>query len=75
MTPPSCPRPAIGATVHDTAFGRIGVVMGYEGPHVQLRPLGGGREWDAAPDHMEIMTRTATLSARVAEANARSRKR
>ena len=23
--------------------------MGHEGPYVQLRPYGGGREWDADP--------------------------
>src|SRR5690606_12023078 len=38
-------RPAVGAHVVDTMTGRIGVVMGHEGPYVQLRPYGGGREW------------------------------
>ncbi|MFZ3593930.1 hypothetical protein [Streptomyces sp. BH104] len=61
-------------TVHDTALGHVGVVMGHEGSYVQIRPLGGGCEWDATIDHIEIMTRAATLSAHVAKGNARSRK-
>ncbi|WP_249126156.1 MULTISPECIES: hypothetical protein [unclassified Streptomyces] len=40
----------VGSYVVDTRTGRFGVVMGHEGPYVQLRPYGGGREWDAAPD-------------------------
>ncbi|MEU6676704.1 hypothetical protein [Streptomyces sp. NPDC046925] len=28
---------------------RLGRVMGHEGPYLQLRPPGGGREWDADP--------------------------
>ncbi|MFF5309180.1 hypothetical protein [Streptomyces massasporeus] len=31
----------------DTAHDRVGRVMGHEGPCLQIRPLGGGREWDA----------------------------
>jgi hypothetical protein len=35
--------------VYDSGTGSLGYVMGHEGPYVQLRPPGGGREWDADP--------------------------
>jgi hypothetical protein len=47
--------------------------MGHEGPHLQLRPLGGGREWDADPACVRPVGPAELLSARVAEANARRR--
>ncbi|WP_405915900.1 hypothetical protein [Streptomyces sp. NBC_00728] len=65
--------PSVGATVHDTARDRVGRVMGHIGPYVQLRPLAGGIEWDADPNHLRPLTPAELLSARVAEANARSR--
>jgi len=66
--------PAVGETVRDTARERVGVVMGHCGPYVQLRPLGGGREWDADPDAVRPVSQSELLSARVAEANYRSNK-
>lgn len=42
-------QPPVGTHVVDTDTGRAGIVMGHEGPYVQLRPPGGGREWDAEP--------------------------
>jgi hypothetical protein len=43
-------KPPVGALVADTGNGdKIGYVQGHEGPCVQLRPPGGGREWDASP--------------------------
>ncbi|MEU0274893.1 hypothetical protein [Streptomyces sp. NPDC006307] len=65
--------PAVGTAVRDTEADRIGLVMGQEGPYVQLRPLGGGREWDADPSRIEPVGTAELLRARVAEANARSR--
>ncbi|WSJ47848.1 hypothetical protein OG349_11035 [Streptomyces sp. NBC_01317] len=47
--------------------------MGGVGPYLQLRPLGGGREWDADPTRVRPLTPTELLSARVSEANTRSR--
>lgn len=38
-----------GALVVDTERNELGYVIGHEGPYVQLRPLAGGREWDADP--------------------------
>ncbi|MEU4357253.1 hypothetical protein [Streptomyces virginiae] len=69
------PQPAIGDTVRDTRHDRIGVVTERLGPYLQLRPLAGGLEWDADPAHVESATPPEVLRARLAEVNARSRKR
>ncbi|MDX2692973.1 hypothetical protein PV377_17325 [Streptomyces ipomoeae] len=66
-------RPAVGDTVEDTASRRVGKIMGHVGPFVQLRPIGGGREWEAEPSKLRRLTLAEALSAGVAEANARSR--
>ncbi|GAA2227081.1 hypothetical protein GCM10010232_10840 [Streptomyces amakusaensis] len=57
----------------EAGTGRVGVVMGYEGPYVQLRPLGGGREWDCVPEDVRAATPMERISAMNAYANARSR--
>ncbi|MFH9469058.1 hypothetical protein ACH4LT_17535 [Streptomyces clavifer] len=67
--------PDVGAAVHDSGSGRVGLVMGHQGPYVQLRPLGGGREWDADPTHVRLVSRDELLSAQLAEVNARSRQK
>ncbi|MFJ3664982.1 hypothetical protein ACIPSE_00855 [Streptomyces sp. NPDC090106] len=67
------PGPPVGSYVVDTRSGRLGMVMGHEGPYVQLRPYGGGREWDVAPDALRQATLAERLSAATAYANARSR--
>lgn len=66
-------RPDVGAYVMDARTGKVGIVMGHEGPYVQLRSYGGGREWDAAPDGLRPATPAERLSAATAYANARSR--
>ncbi|SOE27594.1 hypothetical protein SAMN05442782_4388 [Streptomyces sp. OK228] len=71
VRPPT--KPPIGSYVVDTHTGRVGMVMGHEGPYVQLRPLGGGKEWDCAPDAVRRATAAERLSAATACANARSR--
>jgi hypothetical protein len=48
--------------------------MAHQGPYLQLRPLGGGREWDADPAHVRPASRDELLSAQLAEVNARSRR-
>ncbi|MEU1144020.1 hypothetical protein ACFYO9_13600 [Streptomyces sp. NPDC005863] len=40
----------VGALVVDSTRQRLGRVMGHEGPYIQLRPPGGGREWDVRPE-------------------------
>ncbi|MFD8216925.1 hypothetical protein ACFXKC_02030 [Streptomyces sp. NPDC059340] len=71
MRPPT--KPPIGSYVVDTRTEKVGLVMGHEGPYVQLRPLGGGKEWDVAPDAVRRATAAERLSAATAYANARSR--
>ncbi|QFQ96986.1 hypothetical protein F9278_13055 [Streptomyces phaeolivaceus] len=66
-------QPAVGDTVEDTSRGRVGKVMDFIGPSVQLRPIGGGREWEAEPDKLRSLRPHEVLSAGVAAANARSR--
>ncbi|MCF6522726.1 hypothetical protein [Streptomyces sp. JJ36] len=65
--------PAVGTAVRDTARDRVGRVMDHTGPYLQLRPLGGGHEWDAHPDQLHPLTQNELLSALVAELNKHSR--
>lgn len=67
------PAPVVGSAVRDTARDRVGVVSGHEGPYLRLRPPDGGREWDADAGRVQLLTPAELLSARVAEANTRSR--
>jgi hypothetical protein len=66
-------RPGIGELAKDTAKGRIGIVMGEIGGRVQIRPIGGGREWDAMPDMVVQPSAREELSARLAIRNGNSR--
>ncbi|GAA3376841.1 hypothetical protein GCM10020367_50130 [Streptomyces sannanensis] len=61
-----------GTIVVDERTDRVGEVMGAEGPYVQLRPLRGGREWDADSARVRIATPAERLSMALAEANAAS---
>ena len=38
-----------GAWLMDTQRGRVGQLMDYVGGRAQLRPVGGGREWEVLP--------------------------
>ncbi|MGX4688985.1 hypothetical protein [Streptomyces sp. JNUCC 63] len=73
---PTGPRPAPppGTAVRDTARDRVGIVMGHEGPYLQLRLLSGGREWNADPADVRPVSPAELLRAQVREANARSRR-
>ncbi|WP_212764659.1 hypothetical protein [Streptomyces sp. I05A-00742] len=64
-----------GDVVRDTRNGRIGVVMDKVGPRYQLRAPAGGREWEAGPADMERAQAPDRMKAKVAEANAASRRR
>ncbi|MEU2261070.1 hypothetical protein ABZ557_12460 [Streptomyces sp. NPDC019645] len=57
----------------DSRDGRIGRVMGREGPYVQLRPPGGGREWDCPPEALRAVPPAVLLRARVRERNRQGR--
>lgn len=65
--------PPFGTAVLDVEQDRVGVVMGHAGPYLQLRPLSGGRKWDASPERVRPLTAEELFRARLAEANARSR--
>lgn len=60
-----------GETARDTRTGRVGRVMGHVGPYCQLRPLNGGKEWEAEPLDLEPAYQSDAMSARVAQANSR----
>ncbi|WP_370416963.1 hypothetical protein [Streptomyces fradiae] len=60
---------APGSYVIDTRDGRIGQVMGHEGPCLQLRPPGGGREWDCPPEALAPAPPGEVLRARVRALN------
>ncbi|MFF3140320.1 hypothetical protein ACFVRU_00945 [Streptomyces sp. NPDC057927] len=66
-------RPSIGELAKDSARGRIGVVMGEIGGRVQIRPIRGGKEWDAMPDNVVALSAREELSARLAVKNGNSR--
>ncbi len=54
---------ADGALVVDTERSKLGYVMGNEGPYLQLRPVTGGREWDADPARVRAATDEERLQA------------
>ncbi|MFD8741226.1 hypothetical protein ACFV06_40880 [Streptomyces sp. NPDC059618] len=62
-------RPVVGEVAKDSASGRIGVVMGENGGRVQMRPVRGGREWDAMPGGVVALSAREELSARLAVRN------
>ncbi|KUO23082.1 hypothetical protein [Streptomyces dysideae] len=64
--------PQIGDLVYDEATRKVGRAMGHVGGCWQLRPPGGGLEWDANGP-LRPATAAEKLSAGVAMANARSR--
>ncbi|OEU90807.1 hypothetical protein DB35_04245 [Streptomyces abyssalis] len=57
----------------DEACGRVGEVMDREGGRLQLRPVRGGREWDADPARVRTATPAERLHATLAAVNAASR--
>ncbi|MFI1044989.1 hypothetical protein ACH4U3_04110 [Streptomyces griseoruber] len=65
-------KPESGDLVWDANARKVGQVMGHVGPYWQLRPVGGGCEWDASAP-LRPATASERLSAGVALANARSR--
>ncbi|MFF9040998.1 hypothetical protein ACF090_36675 [Streptomyces sp. NPDC014892] len=72
---PSTPAlaPVAGDLAYDTVRDRYGIVMERAPGQVHLRPRGGGREWTARPEHVELARAGEALSSRVARVNARSR--
>ncbi|MCX5049071.1 MULTISPECIES: hypothetical protein [unclassified Streptomyces] len=66
-------RPAVGAYATDARDGRVGEVMGHVGGRVQLRPVGGGREWECPPEAVGAAPPEDVLRARVRSRNREAR--
>ncbi|MFG3025929.1 hypothetical protein ACGFZQ_46855 [Streptomyces sp. NPDC048254] len=61
-----------GTVVYDPRTDKVGEYRGNAGPYALLRPLGGGREWEARPESIRPATAEERLSAEVRAANRRS---
>ncbi|MCL8015077.1 hypothetical protein [Streptomyces sp. AS02] len=66
-------RPVVGSHAVDARDGRIGEVRGHVGGKVQLRPVGGGREWDCPPDAVRVASRAEVLREQVQAVNREGR--
>jgi hypothetical protein len=73
MTGDEVAEPEAGTYAVDVRDGRVGRVMGRVGTYVQLRPLGGGKEWDCPPEDLASAEPGVVLRARVRECNRESR--
>src|SRR3954468_11757487 len=62
-----------GTLVYDPQRGAVGEYQDRSGPYAMLRPVGGGREWQADPARLRAATAKERLSAGVRAANGRSR--
>ena len=62
-----------GALLYDPATDKVGEYQDKSGPYALLRPVGGGREWQADPALLRPATDQERLSAGVRAANARTR--
>ncbi|MGV9561177.1 hypothetical protein [Streptomyces sp. NPDC003480] len=65
--------PERGALLYDPATGKVGAYQDRSGPYAMLRPVGGGREWQADPAALRPATARERLSAGVTAANERAR--
>jgi len=61
-----------GTLVYDPQVGKAGEYQAKAGPYAMLRPVGGGREWEADPARIRPATPEERLSAGVRSANYRS---
>ena len=64
--------PRAGTLVVDSRQNRRGGVMDFTGSCVQLRPEGGGCEWDARREDVRPVSVTETLWPKVQAENSRS---
>ncbi|PZT75721.1 MULTISPECIES: hypothetical protein [unclassified Streptomyces] len=68
-TGPAAFAPERGSFAVDGRDGRVGRVMGHVGPSVQLRPPGGGTEWDCPLELLKVAQPADVLRARLSEVN------
>ncbi|MET7686242.1 hypothetical protein [Streptomyces sp. NPDC005423] len=66
-------RPPVGAYAVDVRDGLVGEVRGHVGGTVQLRPVGGGREWDCPAESTGPAAREEVLRAQVRQRNQETR--
>ncbi|MFF0158604.1 hypothetical protein ACFYRY_13865 [Streptomyces sp. NPDC005263] len=62
-----------GTLVYDPQAGKVGEYQDRVGPYAMLRPVGGGREWQADPSRIRTATQDERLSAGVKALNDRFR--
>ncbi|MFF3322163.1 hypothetical protein [Streptomyces sp. NPDC002889] len=65
--------PKAGAYAVDRRDGRVGQVMGHVGTYIQLRPPGGGLEWDCPADALAPAGPGEVLRAKVRAINTERR--
>lgn len=58
--------------MYDPAMRKLGEYQEKAGPYVLLRPVGGGREWEADPAQIRPASPSERLSAGVKAANERA---
>ncbi|MFG3345124.1 hypothetical protein ACGF1Z_08650 [Streptomyces sp. NPDC048018] len=68
------PEPEVGDLVRDTTTGQVGFYVDSVAGRFLIRPVHGGREWEADPTDVQLATPLHELRARAAEINARSRR-
>ncbi|MFF9041457.1 hypothetical protein ACF090_38995 [Streptomyces sp. NPDC014892] len=64
-----------GQLVYDPRTRRVGEYRDRVGPYAMLRPVGGGREWEADPATLRPATPAERLAAQVRAANRRTKRR
>ncbi|MFE9648062.1 hypothetical protein ACFYO0_28900 [Streptomyces sp. NPDC006365] len=64
-----------GALVYDPAARKVGEYRDKAGPYAMLRPVGGGREWEADPALLRPATQEERIDATLMAANHRTKRR
>ncbi|MEU0818250.1 hypothetical protein ACFWA5_16310 [Streptomyces mirabilis] len=64
--------PEAGALMYDPVTRKVGEYQDEAGPYAMLRPVGGGREWEADPARIRPATPEERLGAGVKAANVRA---
>ncbi|WP_265861260.1 hypothetical protein [Streptomyces sp. SKN60] len=64
--------PERGDFLYDVVARKVGEYRGVAGPYAMLRPIGGGREWQADPEKVRPATRDERITAGVRAVNERA---
>ncbi|MFF6775782.1 hypothetical protein ACFY8W_19750 [Streptomyces sp. NPDC012637] len=64
--------PGCGDYLFDLVARKVGEYRGQAGPYAMLRPVGGGREWQADPERVRPATRDERITAGVRAVNERA---